>query len=160
MDDMLRENSMRSIKLLVSGLILAGAVAVHAATPDDAVNARKANFKQIGGAAKGTGDTLKTATPDLALIKKNAATIASLAPKVPTWFPAGTGIGKVSVKTGAKAEIWSDSAGFKLAAANFAKAAGEFKVAADSGNLDAIKAKMGALGGTCKACHDKYREKD
>jgi len=157
---MLVEISMRSIKLLVSGLVLAGAVAVHAATPDDAVNARKQNFKQIGGAAKAVGDTLKTPAPDLATIKKSAATIAGLAPKVSTWFPAGTGPDKVSVKTGAKPEIWSDNAGFKAAAVNFSKAAAEFKVAADSGNLDAIKAKMGALGGTCKACHDKYRNKD
>lgn len=151
---------MRSIKFIVSSLVLAAAVAAHAAGPDDIVNARKQNFKQIGGAMKGAGDTLKTPTPDLALIRKSGDTFAALAPKVVTWFPAGSGPDKVTVKTGAKPEIWTDAAGFKGAAAAFAKAAGEFKVAADSGNLDAIRAKQGALGGTCKGCHDKFRNKD
>jgi cytochrome c556 len=149
---------MRSITLMVSGLVLAAAVAAHAATPDDIVGARKQNFKQIGGAMKASSDTFKTSAPDLAVIRKSAATFASLAPKVPTWFPAGTGPDKV--KTGAKAEVWSDAAGFKAAAAAFAKAAGEYKAAADSGNLDAIKGKQAALGGACKGCHDKYRTKD
>lgn len=149
---------MRSIKLAVSSLVLMVAVAANAATPDDLVGARKQNFKQIGGAAKAASDTLKTPTPDVAVIQKSAATIAGLAPKVATWFPAGTGPDKV--KTGAKAEIWTDNAGFKAAAANFAKAAGEYKVAADSGNLDAIRGKQMAMGMTCKGCHDKYRTKD
>jgi cytochrome c556 len=29
--------------------------------------------------------------------------------------------------------------------------------AAKSGSLDAIKAAMGAVGGSCKACHDDFR---
>jgi cytochrome c556 len=149
---------MRSIKLMMSSLVLVAAVAAHAATPDDTVGARKQNFKQIGGAMKAASETLKTPAPDLAVIRKSAATVAGLAPKVPTWFPAGTGPDKV--KTGAKAEIWSDAAGFKAAAAALAKASVDYKAAADSGNLDAIKGKQMALGMTCKGCHDKYRTKD
>jgi cytochrome c556 len=155
-----RELSMRAIKLLVSGLVMAAAVAVHAATPDATVQARQKNFKQIGAAAKAAGDTLKTGSPDVGVIKTSAATIAMLAPHVPTWFPAGTGIGSYKGKTGAKPEIWSDNAGFTAAAANLAKAANEFKAAADSGNLTAIRAKQQALGMACKSCHDKYRQKD
>jgi cytochrome c556 len=151
---------MRAIKLVVSGLVMAAAVAVHAATPDETVQARQKSFKQIGGAAKAASDTLKTPTPDVAVIKNSAATIAGLAPRVTSWFPAGTGIGSYAGKTGAKAEIWTDAAGFKAAAGAFAKAAGEYKAAADSGNIDAIRAKQQALGLTCKGCHDKYRQKD
>jgi len=156
----LTEISMRAIKVMLSGLVMVAAVAVHAATPDETVLARQKAFKQIGGAAKANNDTLKTPTPDLALIKNGAATIVALAPKVTSWFPAGTGPDKIAIKTGAKTEIWTDNAGFKAAAANFVKAAGEYKVAADSGNLDAIRAKQQALGLTCKGCHDKYRNKD
>lgn len=151
---------MRAMTLVVSGLVMAVAVAAHAASPNDEATARQKNFKQIGGAMKAASDTLKTPAPNLATIRASAATILSLAPKVPTWFPAGSGMGHVSVKTGAKPEIWSDAAGFKAAAANLVKAAGDYKAAADSGNLDAIRAKQMALGMTCKSCHDKYRQKD
>lgn len=151
---------MRAMKLLVSGLVLAGAVAVHAATPQETVETRQKNFKQIGAAAKAAGDTLKTGAPDVAVIRKSAATINALAPHVATWFPAGTGIGSYKGKTGAKPEIWSDNAGFKAAAANLVKAAGDYKIAADSGNLSEIRAKQMALGMACKGCHDKYRQKD
>ena len=151
---------MRAMTLMVSGLVMVAAVAVHAATPTDTVLARQKSLKQIGGAMKAAGDTLKTSTPDLAVIKASAATINGLAPRLATWFPAGTAIGQVSIKTGAKSEIWSDSAGFKTATAAFVKAAADYKVAADAGNLDAIRAKQMALGMSCKGCHDKYRLKD
>ena len=151
---------MRAIKVMVSSLVLVAAVAVHAAGPNDTVLARQKSLKQIGGAAKAAGDTLKTSTPDLAVIKASAATINGLAPKLVTWFPAGTGPDKATVKTGAKAEIWTDNAGFKAAAANLVKAAAAYKMAADSGNLDAIRANQKSLGMACKGCHDKYRLKD
>lgn len=58
--------------------------------------------------------------------------------------------------TRAKAEIWSDRAGFDeddmaLAAATTALAA----VAGDG--LDALKAAFGPVGGACGACHEAYR---
>ena len=41
-----------------------------------------------------------------------------------------------------------------IALAGFASA---LPAAARAGNLDAIKAAMGAVGGSCKACHDDFR---
>src|SRR5688572_2358006 len=38
--------------------------------------------------------------------------------------------------------------------------AGEAAKAAKAGNLDAAKAAAGKVKGTCKGCHDMYREKD
>ena len=34
----------------------------------------------------------------------------------------------------------------------------KLQAAAKTGNLDQIKAAFGALGETCKACHDKYQK--
>jgi cytochrome c556 len=78
---------MRSITLMVSGLVLAAAVAAHAATPDDIVGARKQNFKQIGGAMKASSDTFKTSAPDLAVIRKSAATLPAWRPRCRHGFP-------------------------------------------------------------------------
>ena len=33
----------------------------------------------------------------------------------------------------------------------------KFEAAAKGGNLDAIKAAVGAVGNSCKACHDDFR---
>jgi cytochrome c556 len=85
--------------------------------------------------------------------------IAGYADKLPTWFPAGTAMGG-PIKTGAKPEIWTDKAGFAKAAGDFSVAAKNFNAVAAGNDLGATAKAMGALGGTCKACHDKFRAKD
>lgn len=62
-----------------------------------------------------------------------------------------------ALKTEAKLEIWSDRAGFDAATMSYVKAKDALKATADEA---AFKAAFPALGGTCKACHEKYREAD
>ena len=50
-----------------------------------------------------------------------------------------------------------DAAKFKTAADTMVTEIGKLDAAAKSGNLDAIKAAMGATGKSCKACHDDFR---
>lgn len=113
-------------------------------------------MEEIGDATKATGRTLKSGNPDLAVIRKSADTIASFAPKVPSWFPPGTGpdVGK----TEALSAIWEKPQDFSAKARQFNAAAQAFQAAARSGDMAAIKDKFAALGKTCKACHDPYRE--
>jgi cytochrome c556 len=120
---------------------------------------RQAHYKQIGKAAKGIYETLNSPAPDVAAIKANARLIDQLAPQVPTWFPAGSGP-EAGVKTEAKAEIWSHPADFKTAAAGFATEARKFDAVAAGGDLAAIRTAYGALGKSCKTCHDQFRKKD
>jgi cytochrome c556 len=54
----------------------------------------------------------------------------------------------------AKPEIWSDAPGFAAKFADLEKASADMMGAAD---LDAVKAGIGAIGGTCKGCHETYR---
>ena len=54
----------------------------------------------------------------------------------------------------AKAEIWSDPDGF---AERFKAMADASSALIDAGDAAAVGAGMGALGGACKACHEKYR---
>lgn len=150
---------MRKISMMIGALALGVAVAAQAAAPAQTIEARQKSLKEMGKAMKGAGDSFKSGNPDAAVIKASAATVAGYADKLGTWFPKGTGA-EAGVKTAAKAEIWTDQAGFKKAAADFSAAAKGFKSAADTGDLAAAGKAMGALGGTCKGCHEKFKNKD
>jgi cytochrome c556 len=141
-------------------LIATGALAAVsvAAAPADVITARQKNYKQIGKAFKAISDNLKT-TPDVKLIQANAPVIAKFAPKVSTWFPAGTGK-ETGVKTAALPAVWSQRAEFDADAKKFADAAAAFDGVVKKGNLDEIKVSAGALGKTCKGCHDTFRERE
>jgi cytochrome c556 len=116
---------------------------------------RHEGMERIGKSFKAAGRTLKSASPEIAVIRSSAATIARLAALTPTWFPAGTGpdVGK----TGAKPEIWQKPADFVAKDKALQQAAIAFDAAARSGNMAAVQARFGDLGKTCKACHDSYR---
>jgi cytochrome c556 len=145
---------------IVAGIIgLVAAGAALAATPADVINARHQNYKQIGKAMKGIGDELKNGSPSLPTIQANAKTIATLAPQLPGWFPKGTGP-ESGVKTEALPAIWQNNADFQVAAKNFAVAAQNLNAIAAKGDLTQIADAQRALGGTCKSCHDRFRQKD
>jgi len=116
---------------------------------------RNDNMKAMGDAAGKVGKSFQSGSPDLNVIRQAAAQIASLAPKVVSWFPAGTGpdVGK----TRAKAEIWQKPEDFASKAHDFSQAAMDFNDAAKLGDMNRIKVTFGAMGKTCKACHDLYR---
>lgn len=117
---------------------------------------RHENYEKIGKAMKSISRALKSETPDLAVVRTGADTIAALAPQVKGWFPAGTGpdVGK----TDAKAEIWQKTDDFNAKADSFARAAQAFQAAVRGGDLATIRSAQGDLGKSCKACHDLYRE--
>jgi cytochrome c556 len=117
---------------------------------------RHERMEEIGEGMKLVSRELKGDTPDLAQVRKGAATIATLAPQVSGWFPPGTGpdVGK----TEAKAEIWQKPEDFAAKTRAFQQAAQAFNAAAQGGDLTAIRAAHGDLGKSCKACHDLYRE--
>jgi cytochrome c556 len=64
-----------------------------------------------------------------------------------------------ALKSRAKPEIWKESAKFKEASEKMMGEAAKLEIAAKSGNLDNIKAAFGAVGGSCKACHDSFQAK-
>jgi cytochrome c556 len=116
---------------------------------------REKHMEALGDATKAAGNSLKSSSPDMAVIRKAAADMNALAPKLLSWFPQGTAVGVG--KSRAKPEIWSKAEDFAIKAHDFETAAGQFDVAARSGDLSQIKATFAALGKTCKACHDLYR---
>jgi cytochrome c556 len=116
---------------------------------------RHEGMEQIGKSYKLAGRSLKSEPSDLTVVRTAAATIAQLASRTPTWFPAGSGpeVGK----TGAKPEIWQKPGDFVAKDRALQQAAAAFNAAAKSGNMAAIQARFSDLGKTCKACHDSYR---
>ena len=145
-------------KILIGGAVVVATCAI-AAKPADTIAARQANYKQIGKAMKGIGDELKKPEPSVPVIQASAKTIAGLAPHVLKWFPKGSGP-EAGVKTGALPAVWEKWPEFKVAAVKMLTASKALNAAAVTGDLAQIKPAVGALGGTCKGCHETFRAKD
>jgi cytochrome c556 len=116
---------------------------------------RHEGMEKIGDTNKLLRREITSSSPFMPAIQSGAATIAGLSVRANGWFPKGTGpdVGK----TGAKPEIWQKPQDFAAKLHAFQAAARAFNAAARSGDMAAIKARYGDLGGTCKACHDSYR---
>jgi cytochrome c556 len=62
--------------------------------------------------------------------------------------------------TRAKPEIWSNMADFESKLMDLQEAAATLQEVAAGGDAKAIAMQTGAVGKTCKACHDEYKSKD
>jgi cytochrome c556 len=60
--------------------------------------------------------------------------------------------------TKAKAEIWTERDKFQAAVSRSQDDVAKLVVAGKTGNFDQIKAAAGAVGQSCKACHDTYKK--
>lgn len=146
------------------GVAVAGAAFAHndkmpanAGPATKAAYARHESFEKLGANFKGIIDELKKDAPNKALIAKNAATMQTLAKGLPTWFPKGSGV-EARPMSEAKAEIWTDAAGFATATSAMQAQVAKLNTLAAAGDLDGVKGQIRATGGTCKGCHDKYRQ--
>lgn len=138
--------------------LLLGSYAAWAASPavTSAISARKANFKEIGGAFKTINDELKSGAPDMNAVRPAARDLATRSAQQVKFFPRGSGP-ESGVKTRAKAEIWADNAAFVKLQNDMTGAANALNAAAVSGNATALATARTSLGATCKSCHDRFR---
>lgn len=84
----------------------------------------------------------------------NAALAATLSRLPWAGFIAGSDKGS---PTRARPEIWTDSSKFKSVADSLQSDMAKLDAAARGGNLDQIKGAAGAVGKSCKSCHDDFR---
>jgi cytochrome c556 len=140
-------------------LAAAGTYAASAAAPaiSAAIAARKANYKEIGGAFKTVNDEIKSGAPDMNTVRPLAKDIATRAALQLKNFPRGSGP-ESGLKTRAKAAIWSDAAAFLKLQNDMVSAAKTLSAAAAGGNAAALASARDALGASCKSCHDRFRE--
>ena len=143
--------------------LLALGLAACGGNPDTpagrAADARHESFEKMGDAFKTIDDQMKKDASDMAAIQAAAGTINGLAPKVASWFPVGSGPDD-GIKTDALQAVWTKPAEFQQAAQKFTDEAAKFAALAQGGDKAAIGEGMKALGGSCKGCHDKFREAD
>ena len=137
----------------------AGVTLANGMTVKEQIEARQGHLERIGKAFKTISDQLKAGSPDLAQIQAAAATVPKEASGMADWFPDGTGPDS-GVKTEALPVIWEQKADFGDKVAAMQDAAAKLDSTAQTGDMSAIAAAFQTTGGTCKACHDKYREDD
>ena len=135
-------------------IALALPAAAQFAKPEDAIKYRKSaffvmqqNFSRVAAMAQGK-------IPFDAKVAAESAAVAESMSKLP-WAAFGPGTDKGD--TEAKADIWSDRAKFNDYAEKMQAEMAKFNAAAKTGSLDAIKATVGAVGKTCKGCHDAFK---
>ncbi|WP_293677621.1 cytochrome c [uncultured Phenylobacterium sp.] len=140
----------------------AGALAHDDPMPKNPTPAQRAayvrhdHFQELDKAFKAVGDELKKSAPDKAVLASSARMVATMADAIPSWFPRGSGV-EARPMSGAKANIWTDAAGFGAKAADLQAEALKLSQAAANGDVAGVKAQYGPVGGACQACHDTYR---
>lgn len=150
-------------KKLAAALVLAvgmGVVGVGAGfaagTADDMINARQAEMKVNMKAMKALVSMLKGETPyDTAAVQAAAKSITDAQAEgvAKDVWNASSQTG-ATVKTGAKAEIWTDAAGFDAAWKDLDTAVAAIAATTDQASFKAAFPKLGAA---CKGCHEKFR---
>jgi cytochrome c556 len=143
-----------SLAVAALAATLAAPASAQFAKPEDAVKYRQSalfvlaqHFGRIGAMANGRAPYDAKAAVD------NAEVVAEMA-KLP-WAGFGPGYDKVNSK--AKPEVWSEQAKFKDHADKLVAESAKLLAAAKTNNLDNLKTAFGATAGTCKACHDNFR---
>jgi cytochrome c556 len=133
----------------------AGLAAVSGNKAKQISHERHEGMESIGKAFKVLHREFDSPAPNSATVQASASQVASLAAKSSTWFAKGSG--PEAGKTGAKAEIWQNWSDFVAKNRAFQQSAQAFQAIAAKGDMAAAKASYAELGGTCKACHEKYR---
>lgn len=93
---------------------------------------------------------------DVKGFKDAAEAIANWGRIAPSLYPDGTQQGH---DTKAKAEIWSDRAGFVKASNNLTEQATKLSQLAAAGDSAGFAQQFRATAGACKNCHDTYKAK-
>lgn len=126
------------------------------AKPEDAIKYRQSalfvmgqNFIRVAAMANGR-------VPFDAKVAVEKASVAAYMARLP-WagFTPDSDMGN----TKAKPEIWSNKAKFDDLAKQIVVELDKLEVVAKAGNIDAIKASVGAVNKACKNCHDDFRAK-
>jgi len=118
------------------------------------IEQRQAAMKAVGGQMRTLGGMAqgKTEYDDFAAISA-LEIMRDAAVSARPLFPAGTDTGN---ETRAKPEIWADGSDFDAIMGQLI-ANLDTAIAAEPADLASYRPLFGAVAGTCKACHEKYR---
>lgn len=156
---------MPTSRIVLSAIFCVGLAACGAETAqapgspaEQAITARQANFEAIKEANDAMKAEAEAEAPDLALFQAEAATLLGHVEDIGKLFPEGSGP-EAGIETEALAVIWENPTEFAKAAERMTEVAGQFLTIARGGDIDEIRAGLGELGETCRACHQQFRQK-
>lgn len=137
-------------KTLIAGLIVTAGAATAQQASNPVVAERIAVMQTIRANTGALGDMASGKKPfDAAAATAAKTALAAAAAEMVVKFQAP----ETDPVSKASPRIWSDYAGFTAQAESLLTAAEAMDVA----SLDGLKAGMGAVGGTCRVCHQAYR---
>lgn len=145
--------------VLATAALVGFATAMPAAAqfqkPEDAVKYRKAAFTVMATHFGRIGAMAQGKVPfDGAAAAANAEVVATLGRLPFSGFVEGT---SGTEKGTPKATVWTERAKFDAAAKKMQDEVAKLAAAAKTNNLDQLKTAFGAAAGSCKSCHDDFR---
>jgi cytochrome c556 len=143
--------------LFTAGVIALGFTSAAMADAKASIEARQACMKANGGMMKVMVPIIKGQKAyDKAAIDAAIANAQKACGGWADWWGEDTKSGG-ALKTEAKAEIWSDPAGFEAAGKAYMTAEAAVLASTDEASF---KAAFPALGKSCQGCHEKFRQAD
>lgn len=136
-------------------LCVGGAANAQGEGPAGIVKGRQAAM-MLSGVAMGAMKSATDAGQPPASQRFNSRALARWAHAVPGMFPAGSGPDS-GLETHARAEVWSDRAGFEARAADYAAAADRLAELAAGEDAAAFAAQWTVVRSSCQSCHDVYK---
>ena len=137
------------------GLLTAG-LAVSAAADDYGVKYRQHTMDAIGGHMNDLAAIVKGDVDHEDHIALHASSLAGLARIAPELFDPDT---KTGADTKALPKIWEQPDVFKQRLDAFRTAADDLDAVVKAGDMTKLGTAVGAVGRSCKSCHDDFKEK-
>ncbi|WP_022703234.1 c-type cytochrome [Pseudorhodobacter ferrugineus] len=140
-------------KALIVGLTLTAGIAIaKEGVQDPTVKARMDLMSTVGMNTKVLGDMAGGKAPfDASAAEAAKTALAAAAAQIPAAFE----VEADDPVSEARPDIWMNMEGFVEKAKGLETAAN----AMDVSSLESVQAGMGAIGGSCKACHSDFRAK-
>ena len=146
-----------SVGLFTAAVVALGLSSAAMADAKASIEAREACMKANGGMMKVMVPVIKGQKAyDKAAIDAAIANAQQACGGWADWWGEDTKPGGAG-KTEAKAEIWSDPAGFEAAGKAYMAAEAAVRASTDESSF---KAAFPALGKSCQGCHEKFRQAD
>jgi cytochrome c556 len=148
---------MNRTRLALLGITVAGILGVARAQEPafNIIETRQAGQDLLLGTFTGIDEGVKHHL-EVKTFAKPAAAMARWMKQFPSTFPPGSDHGN---NTKALPAIWTDRAGFEMAAANLVAATEKLAQLARADDTAGFTAQVKTVADACTACHDKFRAK-
>ncbi len=144
-----------AVSALALGLLAGLPASAQFQKPEDAVKYRKAGFTLMGAHFSRIGAMVQGRAPyDAAAAAANAEIVNAIAVLPFAGFVEGTA---GTEKGTASGKVWSERAKFDAGAKKMQEEVAKLVTAAKAGNMETLRPAFGNAAGTCKACHDDFR---